>query len=244
MDYEQAMAELCLLLEGGDLLGKQLEELKTERFKEFFWKKSGMSWENVAVVLEKELQLRESEVSRGVSLLHRSPTPLLNDIHSAAPMIFFSFEDIVFMIEEYARRCSKAHSGIKELVRQGEFELLAAKLLRLRHVLESSPEIQRKHYLRIISRFESEHFEWYGWKKSGKYDSVHLILTPSAAQRRYDMSVAARRAEEEERAGLGGGLASLEYIASVIGEHPSEDDDEEDERAGDGLASHIGPFDD
>ncbi|RPA76574.1 hypothetical protein BJ508DRAFT_364992 [Ascobolus immersus RN42] len=192
-----------------------LSPLLHPQFTDYTWNlTSTPSWPQLASQYRLELRTHHSEARRGIHVHspNRTPTPLLDDLHSAASKLGVKFDDLAFLLT-----ASGSHAPLERMLATYNYDELARCLLRLKRVLPKlvvEGEV-RAEYEDVIERFGEEHFEWYGWDRSGREGEVWVVLLASAEARKREMLEAARaeatmvwmegeveRAEQRVRSGL------------------------------------------
>lgn len=54
LDYDTVLKEVSSVVNGGDFLARNLDDLKTESMADFIWKREKMRWEKVSGLIEKK----------------------------------------------------------------------------------------------------------------------------------------------------------------------------------------------
>ena len=128
-----AMAELRMKVEYGDYLSHTCSALKAENMGDMIWKVKKLDWQEVGRQVKKEETTRVEEQRRQLPL---SPTPYLDDIAKAADRLGHDFAIVRYQILAYAERNDFCHSGVKNMIQNGEFQELAERILIDKRALE------------------------------------------------------------------------------------------------------------
>ena len=134
MELFNAMAELRMKVEYGDYLSHTCSALKAENMCDLIWKVKKLDWQEVGRQVKKEETTRAEEQRRRLPL---SPTPYLNDIAKAADRLGHGFAIVRYQILAYAERNDFCHSGVKNMIQNGEFQELAERIV----IDKRAPEI-------------------------------------------------------------------------------------------------------
>lgn len=169
MNATNAMLEFRLKIEYGDYLAVNCATLKEHQFQGFKWKETeGLDWGIVADALKKEnVEMEEWRKTQKPPRLSspRPATPWMDDLKRAADRLNTTKERLLFEIQFYAERNGICHSGIKALVENCNWTVLAERISQDKKVLgglyKDHPEdsrnlrtaierIQSRWYIKII----------------------------------------------------------------------------------------------
>ena len=191
MELFNAMAELRLKVEYSDYLAHTCSALRAENMGDMVWKVEKLDWQEVGRQVKKEETLRAEEKRRRLPL---SPTPYLDDIAKAATRLGHDFAIVRYQILAYAERNDFCHSGVKNMILQGEFQELAERIVEDKRALEivyrgrPHDQIEMRGVIKIV---EKEWFETlFVDERKGRV--VRFILTARAVEKTRRVEAAAR----------------------------------------------------
>ena len=158
MELFNALAELRLKVEYGDYLAPTVAALKAEDMGDMVWKVKRIDWQEVGRQVRQEEATRAEEERRRLPL---SPTPYLDDIAKAAAGLGYDFAIVRYQILAYADRNDFCHSGVKNMIQQGEFQELAERIMEDKRALEiiyrgrAHDQIEMRGVIKIVEK------EWF-----------------------------------------------------------------------------------
>lgn len=133
MELFNALAELRLEVGYGDYLAHTCAALGAEDMGDMVWKVERIDWQEIGRQVRQEEATRAKEERRRLPL---SRTPYLDDIAKAAARLGHDFAIVRYQILAYADRNDFCHSGVKNMIQQGEFQELAERIMEDKRALE------------------------------------------------------------------------------------------------------------
>ena len=191
MELFNAMAELRMKAEYGDYLAHTCTALKTENMGDMIWKAQKLDCQEVGRQVKKEETTRAREERRRMPL---SPTPYLDDIAKAATRLGHDFAIVRYQIFAYAERNDFCHSGVKNMIEQGEFQELAERIVEDKRALEiiyrgrPHDQIEMRGVIKIVEKrwFDALFVD----ERTGRV--VRFILSTRGVEKMHEMAAAAQ----------------------------------------------------